>query len=62
MTDQQNYVVAGAHSWNRSVFDEIIKRFPGNWHFIGQTDCPILLYVLDLIVWIVIRAHPRNLK
>jgi methionyl-tRNA formyltransferase len=36
MRDQQNYIVAGTHTWNRTVFDEIICRYPGNWHFISQ--------------------------
>lgn len=38
MTAQQNFLVAGAHPWNRSVFDEIIVRYPGSWHFIAQPE------------------------
>jgi len=36
MTDQPNYIVAGAHPWNRSVFDGMIAGYPGNWHVIAQ--------------------------
>ena len=28
------YVVAGTRPWNRRVFDETIRRFPGNWHYV----------------------------
>lgn len=30
------YIVLGSKPWNRRVFDEIIVKFPGNWHFIGK--------------------------
>jgi methionyl-tRNA formyltransferase len=33
-----NYLVAGAKSWNRRVFDEVIARNPGHWHFISSTQ------------------------
>jgi len=38
MMTEFNYVVAGAKPWNRRVFDEVIARYPGVWHFIGQPD------------------------
>jgi len=38
MIAKQNYLVAGAHPWNRSVFDEIIVNYPGRWHFIAHPD------------------------
>lgn len=28
------YIVLGSKSWNRRVFEERIRRLPGNWHFI----------------------------
>ena len=28
------YVVAGTRPWNRWVFDETIRRFPGKWHYV----------------------------
>ena len=30
------YIVAGSKPWNRRVFDEVIAKLPGEWHFIGS--------------------------
>ena len=30
------YIVAGSKPWNRRVFDEVITKLPGEWHFIGS--------------------------
>lgn len=38
------YIVAGVKSWNKHIFDEIIARYPGTWHFI---DDPIVLLDVD---------------
>ena len=32
------YVVAGCKPWNRRVFDDVISRFPGQWHYISATE------------------------
>jgi methionyl-tRNA formyltransferase len=32
------YIVAGSKSWNRRVFDEIISKYPGQWHFIRSCE------------------------
>ena len=34
--NEHTYVVAGARPWNRRVFDEVIKRFPGRWVFLAE--------------------------
>jgi methionyl-tRNA formyltransferase len=35
MTAIKNLVV-GCKSWNRRVFDEVIKKYPGKWKYIGS--------------------------
>jgi methionyl-tRNA formyltransferase len=30
------YVVAGSKLWNRRIFDEVISKYTGQWHFIGS--------------------------
>lgn len=32
------YVVCGCKSWNREIFDTLISRLPGSWHFIGKKE------------------------
>ena len=32
------YVVAGAKPWNRRVFDEVIAKYPGQWHFVNHPE------------------------
>ena len=34
----QSYVVCGYKSWNRQIFDDVIKNLPGEWHFIGSKE------------------------
>jgi len=36
--NNQVYVVAGRQPWNRRVFDETIRRYPGEWHFVGTPE------------------------
>ncbi len=38
MTAELCYVVAGAKSWNRRVFDQVIAKYPGEWHFLSCPD------------------------
>jgi methionyl-tRNA formyltransferase len=35
---QDTYFVVGTKSWNRRVFDEKIKFFPGNWFYASSPD------------------------
>jgi len=30
------YLVAGCKPWNRRVFDELITKLPGKWHFVDS--------------------------
>jgi len=32
------YLVAGCKPWNHRVFDEIISKYPGRWHFTSSPD------------------------
>ncbi|AFY69685.1 methionyl-tRNA formyltransferase [Thalassoporum mexicanum PCC 7367] len=32
-----NYLVAGSKPWNRQVFDQVITKLPGNWHFLSDS-------------------------
>lgn len=45
------YVVCGCKLWNRRVFDEVISRFPGTWHFVSKKE--------DLTLAMVRKIKPR---
>lgn len=45
------YLVAGYKSWNREVFDDILRKLPGEWHFVGSRD--------ELTLRLVKRIRPR---
>ncbi len=32
------YLVAGCKPWNRRIFDERIRHFPGNWQFVSRPE------------------------
>ncbi len=32
------YIVAGCKSWNRRIFDDVISRYPGEWHYIRSRE------------------------
>ncbi len=34
----KTYLVAGYKPWNHRIFDEIISKSPGRWHFIGNPE------------------------
>ncbi len=41
MTDDvigKKFIVVGSKPWNRRVFNEVISRYPGQWHFIGSPE------------------------
>jgi len=38
MNTETNYIVAGAKTWNKRVFEEIIAEYPGQWHFVSKPD------------------------
>jgi methionyl-tRNA formyltransferase len=35
---QQKYILVGCRPWNRPLFDEVISKYEGEWHFIGSRD------------------------
>lgn len=36
--NHQVYVVAGRQPWNRRVFEETIRYYPGEWYFVGTPE------------------------
>lgn len=34
----KSYVVCGCKTWNRQVFDGVISKLPGEWHYIESKD------------------------
>jgi len=34
----QRYLVAGCKSWHRRVFDEALRKLPGDWHYVGERE------------------------
>jgi methionyl-tRNA formyltransferase len=34
----KTYIVAGCKPWNRRIFSEVISKYPGQWHFIGDRE------------------------
>lgn len=38
MKDESKYVVVGSRPWNRTVFDEVISKYPGIWRFLGSPE------------------------
>ena len=36
MAGTKTYVVAGCKPWNLRVYEESIRKFPGEWHYIGD--------------------------
>jgi methionyl-tRNA formyltransferase len=34
----RKYLVAGCKPWNRRAFEEVIRRFPGEWEFVGSPE------------------------
>ena len=34
----ESYVVVGSKSWSRHVFEDVISKRPGHWHFVDSQD------------------------
>ncbi len=34
----QRYLVAGCKSWHRRVFDEVLCKLVGDWHYVGERE------------------------
>lgn len=35
---QQKYVLVGCRPWNRRLFDDVLREYEGEWHFIGSRE------------------------
>jgi methionyl-tRNA formyltransferase len=38
MSNETTYIVAGKQTWNRRVYNEIIRYYPGTWYYIEQKE------------------------
>lgn len=38
MRSELSYLLVGSKSWNRRIFDEVLCRLPGQWHFISSPE------------------------
>jgi methionyl-tRNA formyltransferase len=34
----RKYLVLGCKTWNQQIFNEVISKYPGKWHFIGERN------------------------
>jgi methionyl-tRNA formyltransferase len=34
----QSYILVGCRPWNRRLFDEVVRKYEGEWHFIGSRE------------------------
>jgi methionyl-tRNA formyltransferase len=37
-SSQLTYVLAGCRPWNKKLFDDVVCKYPGTWHFIGARE------------------------
>ncbi len=44
----QRYLVAGCKSWHRRVFDEVLSRLAGDWHYVGDREELSLAYIREV--------------
>jgi methionyl-tRNA formyltransferase len=38
VSTQLRYLVVGCRPWNRKLFDEVVSKYDGEWHFIGSRE------------------------
>lgn len=43
-----SYIVVGSKPWNKRVFDEVISKLPGEWHFISSPNELTIEYVKNI--------------
>jgi methionyl-tRNA formyltransferase len=36
--DAQRYLVAGCRPWSRTVFETVLRHYPGEWHFVSKQE------------------------
>jgi methionyl-tRNA formyltransferase len=46
---QRKYLVIGCRPWNRKLFDEVVSKHEGEWHFVGSREelTPALVCAID---------------
>ena len=42
------YVVAGCKSWHRRVFDDVLSKLAGDWHYVGEKEQLSLARIREL--------------
>lgn len=57
MTSGAVYLVAGARPWNRRIFDQIISRYPGQWHFASNPSELTVERIADLNLRYIFFLH-----
>src|SRR5271166_1223345 len=35
---EQKYILVSCRPWNRRLFDEVIRKYEGEWHFVGSRE------------------------
>lgn len=45
MREKKAYLIAGTKSWNRTVYEEIISAYPGNWYFVDKKEELTLVFL-----------------
>jgi methionyl-tRNA formyltransferase len=48
VTQPSRYIVAGCKSWHRRVFDEVLSKLVGDWHYVGEKEQLSLAKVREL--------------
>lgn len=38
MASSEKYLIAGCRPWNRDIFDAVLSRYPGEWHFVATPE------------------------
>ena len=46
--DNSRYLVAGAKSWNRRIFKEVLSKYRGEWFFVSKPEGMSLDFVKKL--------------
>jgi methionyl-tRNA formyltransferase len=44
----QRYLVAGCKSWHRRVFDDVLSKLAGDWHYVGEKEQLSLAKIREL--------------
>lgn len=49
VTNAPRYALVGSKPWDRRLFDEVVSRYEGEWHFIGAPDelSPVSIRIIN---------------